>query len=213
MAVKIRERPKDSGIYWIFIDHKGKRKAKKVGKDRRLAGEAAKKIEAKLLLGQLDLDKKEGTYIPTLREYVLGWTDRDGRGHIGWLDKYARLALKLSTWSVYENLLKVHILPQLGNHSLDQISSRDIADMIVKKVNSGLRNRTVKNIKNCLSSILQYVLLQIQQEASLFLNQKMRNPHASQILTLGMSVKWWRILSGSTILSITHWYSQGSGLA
>ena len=156
MGVRVREKVKGSGEWWIFIDHKGKRKAKKVGKDRRLAIEVAKKLEAKLLLGQLDLDKKKGTPTPTLKEYVFGWANQDGRGNIGWLDKYARLALKRSTWTVYESLLKVHILPELGNHAIDRISSRDIADMIVKKVNSGLRSQTVKNIKNCLSSILQY---------------------------------------------------------
>ena len=34
MGVKIKERPKDSGIFWLYIDHKGKRKAKKVGSEK-----------------------------------------------------------------------------------------------------------------------------------------------------------------------------------
>ena len=34
MGVKVRERPKGSGVYWVFIDHQGKRKAKKVGTKR-----------------------------------------------------------------------------------------------------------------------------------------------------------------------------------
>ena len=34
MGVKVRERPKGSGIYWILIDHHGKRKAKKIGTDK-----------------------------------------------------------------------------------------------------------------------------------------------------------------------------------
>ena len=29
MGVTVRERPKDSGEYWVFINHKGKRKLKK----------------------------------------------------------------------------------------------------------------------------------------------------------------------------------------
>ena len=49
MAVKVRERPKGSGVYWIYIDHKNYRKAKKIGKDKRLALEVAKKIQAKLI--------------------------------------------------------------------------------------------------------------------------------------------------------------------
>jgi integrase len=55
MGVKVREKPKGSGMFWIFVDHQGKRKAKKIGKDKRLANEVAKKIEAKLTLGDLDL--------------------------------------------------------------------------------------------------------------------------------------------------------------
>ena len=33
MAVKVRERIKGSGVWWIFIDHKGRRKAVKVGSE------------------------------------------------------------------------------------------------------------------------------------------------------------------------------------
>ena len=65
MAVKINQRPKGSGIWWIFINHQGKRKAKKIGRDKRLAQEVAKKIEAKLLLNDVGLlqdDKKTATF-------------------------------------------------------------------------------------------------------------------------------------------------------
>jgi integrase len=51
MGVKVRERPKGSGIYWVFIDHQGKRKSKKIGKDKRLAKEAAKKNRGQAHLG------------------------------------------------------------------------------------------------------------------------------------------------------------------
>ena len=37
MGVRVREKVKGSGEWWIFIDHQGKRKAKKVGRDKRLA--------------------------------------------------------------------------------------------------------------------------------------------------------------------------------
>jgi len=37
MGVKVRERPKGSGMFWVFIDHQGKRKAKKIGKNKKLA--------------------------------------------------------------------------------------------------------------------------------------------------------------------------------
>ncbi|SPD73829.1 hypothetical protein PITCH_A200001 [uncultured Desulfobacterium sp.] len=57
MAVKIREKPNGSGVWWLFIDHQGKRKSKKVG-DKKTALEAARKIEAKLVLGDFNLEKR-----------------------------------------------------------------------------------------------------------------------------------------------------------
>ena len=34
MGVKVRERPKDSGIWYVFVDHRGLRKAKKCGSEK-----------------------------------------------------------------------------------------------------------------------------------------------------------------------------------
>ena len=49
MGVKVREKPKGSGIYWIFINHQGRRKSKKIGMDEKLANKVAEKIKAKLV--------------------------------------------------------------------------------------------------------------------------------------------------------------------
>ena len=72
MGVKVKERPEGSGIWWIFIDHKGKRKAKKIGKDKRTAMEAARKIEARLTLGDMGLGQDE-TKIMTFSDYAKSW--------------------------------------------------------------------------------------------------------------------------------------------
>lgn len=154
MGVKVRERPKGSGVWWIFIDHENQRKAKKIG-SKKVAQEAAKKIEAKLALGDVGLLEEESATLPTLTDYVYGWEDDDGF-HLGWLDKHAKLALKKSTWTNYETILKAHILAELGNHPLDEITSRKTSDLLVSKLKQGLRSKTVRNIKNCLSSILSH---------------------------------------------------------
>jgi integrase len=156
MGVKVREKPPNSGIWWIFIDHQGKRKAKKIGKDKKLAQEVAKKIEARMTLGDVGLLDQEENNIPTLRQYVYGWKGEEGRIKPGWFEKQAQLALKRSTWLNYQTMLRVHILPELGAYQLNQISSRNTADFLVSKLKQGLRSKTVKNIKNCLSSILSH---------------------------------------------------------
>ncbi len=70
MGVKVREKPIGSGEWWIFIEHQTKRKAKKIGKDRKLANEVAKKIEAKLILGDLDLNPEDKIETPIFKEYA-----------------------------------------------------------------------------------------------------------------------------------------------
>lgn len=160
MAVKVRERKKGSGEWWIFIDYQGKRKAKKIGKDKRLALEAAKRIEARLVLGDLgalgEAEEKTEKHIPTLKEYVYGWKDARGTPVLGWIDKHAKIALKRSSWTNYEVMLKRHLLPHLGDQRLDRITPRMVADLMVQKILKGLHSKTVKNIKNCLSSVLAY---------------------------------------------------------
>ena len=58
MGVKVRERPKDSGVWWVFIDHKGQRRARKCG-SKKLANKVAKVMEANLTLGRPLLEEKE----------------------------------------------------------------------------------------------------------------------------------------------------------
>jgi integrase len=73
MGVKFRERPEGSGVWWLFIDHQGKRKARKIGKDKKLALDVAKKVEAKLALGDVGPLEKNETTPPTFAEYAQTW--------------------------------------------------------------------------------------------------------------------------------------------
>jgi integrase len=50
MGVRVREKVKGSKVYWLFINHHGRRKAKRVG-DKKAAELAATKIRAKLAEG------------------------------------------------------------------------------------------------------------------------------------------------------------------
>src|SRR5437867_12961637 len=56
MAVKVKFH---RGAYWLFIDYKGKRQAKRVGTSEKDANDAAAKIQAKLLLGQFNIEDEE----------------------------------------------------------------------------------------------------------------------------------------------------------
>ena len=58
MGVKLRERPGKG--WYVYIVWKGKRKAKAFGKNKALAKEFAKTMEAKLQLGVIGIDKNPG---------------------------------------------------------------------------------------------------------------------------------------------------------
>ena len=133
MGVKVRERPKDSGTWWVFIDHNGTRKAKKVGKDKRLANEIAKKLEAKLVLGDVGFVSNENQRVPTFREYVYGW-EKDQTFHPGWFEMVAKLSLKNSTRVGYKRILEHYLMPVFGEIPLNDISSRHIADFVYSQV-------------------------------------------------------------------------------
>jgi integrase len=120
MATTVREKPKGSGIYYIYIHHNGRRKAKKVGKDKRLAHELAKKIDAKFLLGECGLleDKKSAITFQTYAEK--------------WLEDHVALSLGKRTYERYKDALRLHINPVLGHKALTEIKRADVKKLLVE---------------------------------------------------------------------------------
>jgi len=155
MGVKVRERPQESGIWWVFIDHQGNRKSKKIGKDKKLANDVAKKIEARLVLGDTGIFDSKKPKVPTLKEYLKGWKDSE-EYYPGWLQTVAKMSLKNSTRISYEHIIENHIMPSFGKKRLHDIDSRMINSLIYKLFKRGLRSGTIKNIKNCMSAILRH---------------------------------------------------------
>jgi integrase len=140
MGVKVKERQKGSGIWWLFIDHKGKRKAKKVGTDRRTAIEAAKKIEAKLTLEEFKIGTAEEKKVPTFGEYATLW-----------LETYVKSLRRKSTYERYQVALIKHIFPAIGNISLDQVTRGDIRALLLKHHTQGRSKSAVCTLRDICS--------------------------------------------------------------
>ena len=140
MGVKVRERPKGSRVYWIFIDQNGKRKAKRVG-DKKTATALAQKVRQKLTSGYLGIFQ-EKRLAPLFKDYAKGW-----------LERYTKATGKESTYQLYGMFLRLHILPVFGSRHLDEITLADIKELFLKKLNSGLSVSSVLNMKACLSGI------------------------------------------------------------
>jgi integrase len=140
MGVKIREKPKDSGVWWLFISHNGKRKAKKIGKDKRLAREVAKKIEAKLVLGDMSLEDTEPP-CPTFKEYSKMWLSLPHD-------------FKESTRDEYRRKLRLHALPDIGKCRLNEIDKRRLQSLFNNLLLKGLARSTISVVKVAISEVL-----------------------------------------------------------
>ena len=130
MAVKVRQH---KGKYWVFIDHKGKRKAKCIGTSKRAAESVAEKIEAKITLGQFEI-KDERQRRP-FEVYFRNW-----------LDTYARAHCKASTVSIYETAFRLYLLPAFGQKDLSGITREEVKNLTYDLLAKGKTRSTVKNV-------------------------------------------------------------------
>lgn len=78
MGVKVRER---NGAWWLYIDHRGQRKAKRVGAGRpgrKAAERAAIEIQARLIRGDAGVFDPEPvrTKPKTFREVATDWLEK-----------------------------------------------------------------------------------------------------------------------------------------
>ncbi|MBW1697857.1 MAG: site-specific integrase [Deltaproteobacteria bacterium] len=147
MGVKVRERPKGSGIWWIFIDHRGKRKAKKVGRDRRFALETAKKIEAKLVLGDFGFIGTKKKDVPSFKDYSSLW-----------LENYIKPLRRKATYAKYRDNLRLHVWPILGEKPIDEIKRVDIRNMFIELHKKGLSSAMLCSIRDAVGGPLNYAI-------------------------------------------------------
>jgi integrase len=146
MAVKVRERPKGSGEWWVFIDHQGNRKAKKIGRDKKLAQEVAKKIAAKLTLGDMGITEDK-PIIPLFKDYAELWL----HGYIKGLRRH-------STFTRYQDILTRYIYPAIGGRLLSEIRRGEIRDLLLKLHRNGLSKPTIALVKDVISGPLAFAV-------------------------------------------------------
>jgi integrase len=125
MGVRVRQK---DGAWWLFINHQGKRKAKRVGVGdpaKEAAKKAAARIQAKLVLGDLSpIQPKENPL--TLKEYAERW-----------LTVHARVHDKASTVENYEGYFRVHIYPTLGNLPLPSMTRAHVKEWVAERLRGG----------------------------------------------------------------------------
>jgi integrase len=130
MGVKVREKVEGSGVWWVFVNYKGKRTSRQVG-TQKAALKVQEQIEARLKLGQ-DILPKEKAPSPTLQEY---WDGFD--------ETYLQSGVRESTLESYKATFKNHVLPKLGTVRLDELT-RDKIKGFVAGLTQKRYTRTVK---------------------------------------------------------------------
>lgn len=140
MGVTVREKPKGSGVWWVFINDKGERQAKRIG-SKTAATKVQKEIEVELARNAFRISRKD---IPTFQKYAENW-----------LENVAKLSLKNSTYASYKCILEKRVFPTLGARPLDAITPKHISDLTRDAIKKGLRSSSALNMKNCLSSIFR----------------------------------------------------------
>ena len=114
MGVRVREKVNDSGEWWVFINHKGKRRSKKIG-DKRAALAVKREVETRLAKGDMGILKKK---TPTIAKYGGQWFLSP---HHEWAD---------GTRANYGSAFTQHIEPILGKKRLDEVGRKEVKDFI-----------------------------------------------------------------------------------
>ena len=140
MAVIVREKVKGSGEWWIFINHKGKRRSKKIG-DKRTANTVARKVRQRLAKGDLGMLRDK---CPTLAEY--------GEKYL----EFSTYEWSDNTRGNYQGMFKNNVQPHsLAKKPIDQIRRKHIKNLIGELKKKGLSKATIQLIVAVLSGMFE----------------------------------------------------------
>jgi integrase len=142
MGVKVRER---NGAWWIFIDHYGQRKARRIGAGapgKKAAQQVAQQIQARLTLGETAFGSHSAGI--TLEAYAETFLQR------------IQHTRKPSTHGGFQQTLTQNIKPMLGHLDLQAVSREKVKSLAMAGLDKGQSPKTVQNIIRCLSSLLSH---------------------------------------------------------
>jgi integrase len=127
MGVRVKERRDDLGAWWLYINHQGHRKAKRVGmgpRAKKAAELAAVQLRAKLAQGDLSVftEAPEPAHT-TFEDYARKWLGETITPH-----------RKARTADYYGQVLDTHLLPVFGKVVLSDIKPAHVRAFIAEKM-------------------------------------------------------------------------------
>ncbi len=150
MGVKVREK---DGAWWLFINHKGRRKAKRVGEGKAgkdAAKSAAAKIQAKLALGDLSIlePSDTGKTAPTFETVAKEW------------ERVTAPSWKTGTRITYGNALRARLLPVFGKLPMNQVTPDRIETWWTAAREEGLSGNHLANLRALMRGICRRAVSQ-----------------------------------------------------
>lgn len=118
----------------------GRRKKQFYGKTRREVQEKVKQALRELEQG-IAIDQPE----PTLEAFMRSWLER-------------KRDIRVSTRVKYDQLMRVHILPALGQFTLKKLTPRVIQNFLYEKLEDGLATKSVSMLHGLLHLVLEEAL-------------------------------------------------------
>lgn len=141
MGVKVREKIKGSGDWYVYINHNGERTARRAG-TKPLARQLAENIQRKILLGDMAPAPPSITF-RTLADH--------------WITAVVPARCKASTTREYRAILKNYILPEFGGLPCEEVTRAKIRDFLLKQERS---RSTVGHMKAVISGVMNEALEQ-----------------------------------------------------
>jgi len=149
MGVRIRQPVKGKGQPWyVYINHRGKRKSIKAG-TKVQAEKLKKKTEEAIAADKLGLDDDTST-VPTFKD----WAEK-------FMKTYSKQNHKAATRRSFRGVLDHYLLPEFGNKRLDKIDRDDVRNFLYRLLDADKKHgegklsvSTVKLVKAYMSSIM-----------------------------------------------------------
>ncbi len=114
MGIKVRFW---KGAWWVFVNYRGRRRAKRIGESQETAERVKRELEARLGVGDTKLLDADAP-VPALKAYADHWLKTDAR------------RCKPSTVDFYDDYLHRYVIPRFGEKRLTEITRAGIKEFL-----------------------------------------------------------------------------------
>ena len=120
----------------------------RIGKLQKWENAGRNKKDAERKLSEIISQINNGTFIKPQDILFKDFT-------VKWLDEYARISVKPSTFQTYKIAINHHFIPSFGNFPLSYITTGKIQNFVSKSINSS-SPKTVNNLITLLKTVFKY---------------------------------------------------------